>query len=112
MANFNPDNKAVLDDILLRIPLVRAGKMFGFPAYFVGKNLFMCVYEDGIGIKLPVQSVASLLETDPNVTIFQPYGRHKMREWVQITLSEAEAYRKYEPVLHESIQYLLSKQDA
>ncbi len=35
MANFNSDHKAVLDDLLLSFPEVRAGKMFGFPAYYV-----------------------------------------------------------------------------
>ena len=39
VANFNPEHKAVLDDLLLDNPLVRPGVMFGFPAYYVGKKL-------------------------------------------------------------------------
>jgi hypothetical protein len=65
MANFNPNHKIVLDNLLLSHPLVRAGKMFGFPAYYVGKKLCICLYEDGVGIKLPASSVARLLESDP-----------------------------------------------
>jgi hypothetical protein len=56
MANFNPNHKIVLDNLLLSHPLVRAGKMFGFPAYYVGKKLCICLYEDGVGIKLPASS--------------------------------------------------------
>lgn len=37
MANFNPEFKVVLDDMLLGYPFVRPGKMFGFPAYYVRK---------------------------------------------------------------------------
>ena len=82
MANFYPEHKAVLDDLLLGHPLVRPGKMFGFPAYYVGRKLCICLYEQGVGVKLPEQSAARLLRTDPNAIPFQPMGRFKMREWV------------------------------
>ena len=50
MANFNPNHKIVLDNLLLSHPLVRAGKMFGFPAYYVDRKLCICLYEDGAGM--------------------------------------------------------------
>ena len=110
MASFNPDHKVVLDDLLLTNPFVRPGKMFGYPAYYVGKKLCMCLYEQGVGVKLPVPTVAMLLETDPNAIPFQPLGKPKMREWAQINLENSEDYRKYEAVFEESIQFLLSQQ--
>ena len=110
MANFNPKHKAVLDDLLLGYPHMRAGKMFGFPAYYVGKKLSICLYEQGVGIKLPEQSVAKLLETDKNAVPFRPLGKPKMREWVQINLSRSEGYRQYKSVFEESIRYLLTQQ--
>jgi hypothetical protein len=110
MADFNPDHKAVLDDLLLPHNLVRAGKMFGYPAYYAGKKLCICLYEDGVGVKLPAASAAKLLDDDANVTPFQPLGRPKMREWVQINLKNARDYRAYLPVFDESIRYLLSLQ--
>jgi hypothetical protein len=108
MANFNPEHKAVLDDLFAGHPLVRPGKMFGFPAYYVGKKLCICLYEQGVGIKLPESSVAKLLETDPNVVPFRPLGKPKMREWVQINLTRSEDYRQYQSVFDESIRYLLA----
>ena len=109
MPDFNPEHKVVLDDLFQGYPL-RSGKMFGFPAYYVGKKLCICLYENGVGVKLPAQSVAYLLETDPNVSPFQPYGKARMREWVQINLERSEDYRQYLPLFEESIRYLLKQQ--
>jgi hypothetical protein len=110
MANFNPNHKTVLDNMLLSHPLVRAGKMFGFPAYYAGKKLCICLYEQGVGLKLPAPSVARLLESDPNAIPFQPLGKPKMREWVQINLDDSEAYAQYESVFHESILFVHEQQ--
>jgi hypothetical protein len=110
MANFNAEHKIVLDNLLLGYPHVRAGKMFGFPAYYVGKKLCICLYEQGVGIKLPEQLVVKLLGTDPNTTPFRPLGKPKMREWVQINLNHSEDYRQYKPIFEEAIRYLLEQQ--
>jgi hypothetical protein len=110
MVNFNSGHKTILDDLLLGDSNVRPGKMFGFPAYYVGKKLCICLYEQGVGIKLPEQSAKKLLETDQNVVPFQPLGKPKMREWIQINLSRSEDYRQYESVFDESIRYLLAQQ--
>lgn len=110
MANFNSNHKTVLDNMLLSHPLVRAGKMFGFPAYYAGKKLCICLYEHGVGLKLPAQSVARLLESDPNAIPFQPLGKPKMREWVQINLDDSEGYVQYEALFHESILFVHEQQ--
>ena len=109
MANFNLNHKAVLDALLLGNPLVRPGKMFGFPAYYVGKKLCNCLYEQGVGVKLPEQTASRLLAEDQHVTPFQPMGRPKMRQWIQINLERSEEYRQYQSVFDESIQYLLEQ---
>jgi predicted DNA-binding protein (MmcQ/YjbR family) len=111
MADFNPEHKAVLDDMLLGYPQVRPGRMFGFPAYYAGKKLCICLYEQGVGVKLPEESAARLLDTDPNVVPFQPMGKPKMREWIQINLSRSEDYRQYASVLDESVHHVLAQQE-
>ena len=110
MADFNPAHKAVLDDLLLGNPLVRAGKMFGFPAYYAGKKLCICLYEEGAGVKVPEPTAKRLLGEDPNVIPFQPLGKAKMREWIQINLDRSEDYIRYAPIFEESIQYVLALQ--
>ena len=77
MANFNPEHKAVLDDLLLGYPHVRPGKMFGFPAYYAGKKLCICLYEQGVGVKLPEQSAAKLLEADRERRPIPAHGKAK-----------------------------------
>jgi hypothetical protein len=106
VADFNSQHKAVLDDMLLGRPGVRPGKMFGFPAYYADGKLCICLYGQGVGVKLPEQRAAKLLQTDPNVVPFQPMGRRKMREWVQINLGRSEDYRDYGAVFDESIRFV------
>ena len=108
MANFNPEHKVVLDDLLLALPLVQPGKMFGFPAYYVGGKLCICLYEEGVGIKLPEGLAQKLLAEDAHAIPFRPMGKPKMREWVQINLAKSEDYQQYLGVFEESIQYVLT----
>ena len=110
MPNFNPDHKVVLDQLLLGLPMVREGKMFGLPAYYAGKKLAICLYEQGVGMKLPETTVKRLLSEDENAIPFQPYGKPKMREWVQINCTDSNEYRQYLPIFQESIDYLLALQ--
>jgi ribosomal-protein-alanine N-acetyltransferase len=111
MTGFNAEHKVVLDDLLLGDPRVRPGKMFGYPAYYAGRKLAICLYEQGVGVKLPERSAAALLETDSNVTPFQPMGRRRMREWVQIDVSRSEDLRRYATVFDESLRHVLAQQE-
>ncbi len=110
MTSFNPQHKLVLDELLLGMPALRAGKMFGFPAYYVGKKLCICLYEDGVGLKLPAEQVKNLLAHDPHVIPFQPLGKAVMREWVQINLADSAEYKDYLPIFKESVAYVQSLQ--
>ena len=112
MANYSPEHKAVLDQMFADHPDLRPGKMFGFPAYYVGRKLSICLYEQGVGVKLPPQTSLRLLEQDPNVQPFQPYGKAKMREWVQINLTDSQEYQNYRSLFEESIDYLRSQSSA
>ena len=107
---FNEGHKAVLDDMLLGLPEVRPGKMFGYPGYFAGPKLCICVYEDSVGLKLPQHTAERLLQTDDAVVPFVPLGKHRMRQWIQIDEDDSEEYRGYASVFEESIHYVLSLQ--
>lgn len=110
MEKFNPEHKAVIDEMLLDHPLIRAGKMFGYPAYYVGRKLCICLYELGVGIKVPQKTAEHLLNTDPNIIPFQPLGKPKMREWILINLDDSQGYRGYHSIFEEAIQYILKLQ--
>jgi len=97
--------RTVLSNLLAGLPGVREGKMFGFPAFFVGKKLFTCVYGDVVGFKVPEDMAVKLLE-DPRFAPFQPRGRQKMREWVQFPCTPHDEIDGYEQVLLASYEYV------
>lgn len=89
---FDGGIKIILDSLLLDFAFVRGGKMFGYPGYYLGKKLFACVYEDGVGLKLPLEQVNAVLD-GKTYTPFIPMGRHVMKEWVYISRIAPEDYR-------------------
>lgn len=103
---FKPEVKEALDSILLEIPGVCAGKMFGLPGYYIEGKLFACVYREGVGIKVPANLAASLLERE-NVIPFQPFEKSKMLEWVQINHDQPGDYLADEEVFLASIEFVL-----
>ena len=90
--DFNPEHKKALDAMLLDFPGVAAGQRFGYPAYYINRKLFACVYGEGVGVKVP-EDVATRLLSKEQVVPFQPMGRPKMREWVQINHASSEDYK-------------------
>ena len=79
----NEPKKAILDDFISECDGVRLGKMFGYPAYYVGRSMFACLYEGKVGLKLP-ETAANEAREKHDITYFQPYGKPKMREWIPV----------------------------
>ncbi len=106
-SRFNQQHKKILDSFLLKIPGVVPGKMFGYPAYYVGRKLFACLYEEGVGIKVP-ETLANELIGKKGIFNFQPMGRAKMREWIQINRRNSEDYLKDQDIFISSIEFVSS----
>jgi hypothetical protein len=104
-SNYNENHKQVLDKILLEITEVKPGKMFGYPAYYIGGKLFACVYENGIGIKVPEQTANRFIQ-QPHIDYFQPLGRKQMREWIQINRENSEDYWQDKEILFAALEYV------
>ncbi|MEI7579904.1 MAG: hypothetical protein WCJ58_07800 [bacterium] len=102
--NFNLNHVKTLDKLLLTIPGVKSGKMFGYPAYYCQGKLFACVYEVGVGVKIPETFAQQLLKRT-YIVAFQPLGRPKMREWVQINHQNSSDYQKDLPIFKEAIRF-------
>ena len=107
--SFDPAIKAVLDSLFQTSELVSPGKMFGFPAYYVGKKLFACVYENGVGLKVPAETAARLIGHD-DVSPFVPMGRRQMKEWIYLTRPTASAFLEDRALLESSAEYVASLQ--
>ena len=53
MSAFQVQLKPFLDEFADSHRGVRPGKMFGWPALYVGRRLFTCVSDDGLVVRLP-----------------------------------------------------------
>lgn len=85
--------------------------MFGYDAYYVNGKLFACIYGDGVGVKVP-EEIASTLLSEKHVISFQPLGKTKMREWIQINRARPADYRKDIGIFIASIDFVSQIQTA
>ena len=79
--------------------------MFGLPAFYAAGKLFACVYGEGVGLKLPAERAAALIGT-PGIDQFRPYGKPSMRQWIDLTRTEAEEYAGDLDLLLESARFV------
>lgn len=99
-------HKQVLDALLLKIAGVEAGEMTGLLAYFVGKRMFACVCNGGVGVRLPAAQAANLQFSKDNVVAFEPKGRKSTREWIQINHENSADYELDLDIFQSSIAFV------
>ncbi len=100
------NHKRVLDALLLKLPGVEAGEMTGLLSYFVGKRMFACVCNGGVGVRLPAAEAANLQFSRDNVVPFEPKGRKSTREWIQINHENSADYEKDLEIFQSSIAFV------
>jgi TfoX/Sxy family transcriptional regulator of competence genes len=64
-------------------PTIERRKMFGYPAAFVGGNLFASLHGNDVVVRLSDEARASLL-SQPGARIFEPMAGRPMREYVVV----------------------------
>jgi hypothetical protein len=101
---FDDAQKQVLDEMLLKLPGAKAGKMFGFPGYWTGGKLFACLYGPGVGFKLPPARATEMLNR-PGFAPFTPRGR-AMAAWVMVTPKRAGDLRRFDSLFRESLDFV------
>lgn len=97
-----------LRGLLLELPHVREGAMFGLPGFFVGRKLFACLYGQHAGVRVPADVAQGLLK-EGRCTPFRPYRRPAMREWVQFPRTSPEEIAEYEDVLMAAYEFVGGK---
>jgi len=98
--------KALIDDLLLKLPGVTARKINGLDAYFVSDKMFACISGDGIGLRLPAAVATELQFARDNVVPFQPGGMASSREWIQIDRAEVADYENDLQLFQASIDFV------
>ena len=102
-----PELKKEVDNILLRDPWVKEGKMFGYPAYYVNNKLAICHYNHGVAMKLPEDCIQMLQRNYSIVSEpFCPMGKSMGKKWAIVYPEEAKQIREVEAILLASIEYL------
>jgi hypothetical protein len=81
------------------------GRNIKYLYYYIKKKLFACVYENGVGVKIP-ENKAYELFGKKGIIHFQPLGRAKMREWIQINREKSEDYLKDQEIFDISIKFV------
>ncbi len=104
-------HKQVMDDILLANPLVTAGTMFGYPCYKINGKAFCFVGGEGIGIKLPRERIAELLENNAEYHEFYPADGIKWKSWMAIDYADSENYHQHQDLYDESMSFASPESD-
>ena len=104
--NHWPELKAEVDKILHHNPFVKAGKMFGYPAYYVNGKLAICHYDIGLAIKLPIEIVERLHLSKIVSEPFCPMGKKMGINWAIVFPRDPKEVWEIKDFLFESIAYL------
>jgi hypothetical protein len=107
MPHYQPEHKTAVDALLLGMPGVSTGQMFGHPSYKITGKVFAALMENGIILKLPQVTVNDLL-TRENVTSFAPGGT-PMRLWVLIEMRSADDYAQYMAYYREAWEFVANE---
>jgi hypothetical protein len=102
---FDPQQRDVLDSMLLSMPGVKRGQAFGQPAYYINGKMFACLNPTGVSVKLPKEQAAALIDGSTFVP-FEPMPGRAMGGWVLVIHPEAENYRQDESLLQQAFEYV------
>jgi hypothetical protein len=80
--------------------------MFGHPSFKAGGRMFACVYDGGLGLKLPEPQVHAAM-TQPDISAFSPYGK-SMPAWIFIEHDDAAAYEHDQDLLEAAIAHAVT----
>jgi hypothetical protein len=123
---FSQENKEIIDEIFLNIPEVKAGKMFGYPAYYVNnspqggapvifrntknnKKLVAFLYYEGIVVKVPDDLYKSLIISETRkAEPFLPLNKGTGKNWVVIYRDTPEEFQQDYDIFGVAVQYILS----
>jgi hypothetical protein len=84
-------------------PRAARRKMFGLPAGVVNGNMFLCVYEDGVALRLPAARCAALSGQE-GVAPFNP-GRGAWKEYVHASAARWADSADLRAWVAESVDY-------
>jgi TfoX/Sxy family transcriptional regulator of competence genes len=83
-------------------------KMFGYPAYFINNNMFICAFQENLIIRLSEKDKARVMKQYKNVMEFEPMPGRVMKEYVQIPESLYRDKTAFPKILSMSLKHVSS----
>lgn len=81
-------------------------KMFGYPAYFINNNMFVCAFQESLVVRLSQEDKAKVLKRYKVVTEFEPIPGRAMKEYVAIPESLYRDRTAFPEILNMSLAYV------
>lgn len=106
-ARWRPDLLEAMTTWFGERPDVTQGMMFGVPAFFVAGRLFVCVWGDGVGLRLPTD-IAQTVVGLAGLKSFTPLGRSPMRGWIQRDCTDVPGFTASRALCEAGYEYVRS----
>jgi hypothetical protein len=103
---FRADLQPFLADFIEHHRGLRIGRMFGLPAGYAGRRLFVCLIEDGLIVKLP-ERVAKEEVRDGKARTFTRRGRPS-KSWIKYTPRSPREAGRLAPILEVAARYAVT----
>jgi hypothetical protein len=101
---FRADLQPFLTDFIEHHRGLRIGRMFGLPAGYAGRRMFVCLLDDGLIVKLP-ERVAKDEVRGGKAATFTRQGRPS-KSWIKYTPASAREASRLAPILELAARYV------
>jgi len=102
---FRADLQPFLAEFIEHHRGLRIGRMFGLPAGYAGRRMFVCLLEDGLIVKLP-ERVAKAEVRERKAAPFSRRGRPS-KSWNKYTPRTAREAARLAPILELAARYVV-----
>ena len=105
LVSFRADLTPFLAEFIEHHRGLRIGRMFGLPAGYAGRTLFVCLMEDGLIVKLP-EHVAKEEVLGGKGSPFSRQGKPS-KSWVKYTPRTPREARRLAPILEVAVRHVV-----
>jgi TfoX/Sxy family transcriptional regulator of competence genes len=96
--------KAHIDSLMKDVECERR-PMFGYPAYFINKNMFAGLFGDKVFLRLPPDQVASLSKSFPGLAHLEPMPGRPMKDYYELPEKLHKDPKRISKVILEAAEY-------
>ena len=101
---FRADLQPFLAEFIEHHRGLRVGRMFGLPAGYAGRKMFVCLIEEGFIVKLP-ERIAKDEVRAGNAKVFVRRGRPS-KKWIKYSPRNAREAGRLAPILEAAARYV------